>query len=135
MAFAITPDEGEVYVLNNTVGGATLYVGLLHTTDINTAPAEGDTLATITELSGSGYARQACAMGSASTSGGVSKSTGAQVTFSFTGTPTGGTATGFFLTNVSSGTAGKLIAAVNLGAARTFVNGDTEKVTPSLEAQ
>lgn len=135
MSFALTTDEGEAFLLNNALGGATLYVGLLHTADINTGPAEGDGLADITELSGSGYARQACLFGSGSTTGGTTKATGAQVTFSLTGTPTGGDATGFFLTDVASGTAGSLICAVNLAAARAFADGDTEKVTPSIEAQ
>lgn len=128
MAFQIAVNEGRTYILNNVVGNVTYYVGLLHTTDINTAPAATATLATITELSGSGYARQSCLMATAASQA----STGAQVTFSFSGTPAGGTGTGWFLCTVSSGTAGTLIGAVNLGAARTFVNGDTDKVTPTV---
>ena len=128
MAFQIAVNAGRTYILGNAIGGATLFVGLLHTTDINTAPAATDTLSTITELSGSGYARQSCVMGAAASQA----TTGAQVTFSFTGTPTGGTGTGWFLCTVSSGTAGTLIGAVNLGAARTFVNLDTDKVTPTV---
>jgi len=128
VAFQIAVNEGRTYILNNATGGATLFVGLLHTTDINTAPVATSTLATITELSGSGYARQSCVMASASSQA----TTGAQVTFTFTGTPAGGTATGWFLCTVSSGTAGTLLGSVNLGAARTFVNLDTDKVTPTV---
>lgn len=128
MSFSTVATEGRDSVLNTAVGGATLYVGLLHTTDINTSPGAGMTLATITELSGSGYARQACVMGSSSSEASV----GAQVTFSFTGTPTGGTATGWFLCTTASGTSGKMIGAVSLGAARTYANGDTQKVTPTV---
>lgn len=128
MAFSGASNAGRTYILNNALGGATLYVGLGHTTDVNTAPAVTDTLATITELSGSGYARQSCVMASAASQA----TTGAQVTFTFTGTPSGGTGTYWFLTTVSSGTAGTLIGWVSLGAARTFVNLDTDKVTPTV---
>lgn len=128
MAFQQASNEGRTYILNNALGGATLFVGILHTTDINTAPGAASTLASITELSGGGYARQSCVMASASSQA----TTGAQVTFSFTGTPAGGTGTGFFLCTVTSGTAGTFIGAVNLGAARTFVNLDTDKVTPTV---
>lgn len=128
MAFQIAVNEGRTYILNNAIGGATLFVGLLKTTDINTAPVATSTLATITEPSTGGYARQSCVMASAASQA----TTGAQVTFSFTGTPTNMPATGWFLCTVSSGTAGTLIGSVNLGAARTFVNGDTDKVTPTV---
>ena len=128
MAFTIAINEGRDWLLNNALGGTTMFIGLLHTTDINTAPIATSTLATITELSGSGYARQSCVMATGSGQSDV----GAQVTFTFTGTPTGGTATGWFLCTVVSGTAGKLIGSVNLAAARTYLNGDTQKVTPTV---
>jgi putative Mn2+ efflux pump MntP len=128
MAFSGASDEGRTYVLGNAIGGATLFVGLGHTTDTSTAPVNGSTLASITELSGAGYARQSCAMGTAASQASV----GAQVTFSFTGTPTGGTATYWFLATTVSGTAGKIIGWVSLGSARTFVNLDTDKVTPTV---
>lgn len=128
MAFTIVVNEGRDWLLTNDFQSSTVYVGLLHTTDINTAPVATSTLATITELSGSGYARQSCAFAAPSSQATV----GAQVTFTLTGTPSGGTATGWFLCTVASGTAGTLIGSVNLAAARTFANGDTEKVTPTL---
>lgn len=128
MSFALATNEGRDWLLNNALGGTTMFVGLLHTTDINTSPGATATLATITELSGSGYSRQSCVMGT----GSGQTDTGAQVTFTFTGTPTGGTATGWFLCTTASGTTGKIIGAVNLAAARTYLNGDTQKVTPTV---
>lgn len=128
MAFATAANEGRDWILGNVLAGTTMFVGLGHTTDINTSPGATMTLASITELSGSGYARQSCVMAAASSQA----TTGAQVTFSFSGTPTGGTATYWFLCTTVSGTAGKIIGAVSLGSARTFVNLDTDKVTPTV---
>lgn len=129
MAFTIIVNEGRDWLLTNDFqSSGSLYIGLLKTTDINTAPAASATLATITELSGAGYARQVCAFAAPSTQATV----GAQVTFTFTGAPTNNGATGWFVCTVASGTAGTLIGAVNLAAARTYANGDTQKVTPTL---
>lgn len=128
MAFTIIVNEGRDWLLTNDFQSSTVYVGLLKTTDINTAPAASATLATITELSGAGYARQSCAFAAPSGQATV----GAQVTFTFTGAPTNNGATGWFLCTVASGTAGTLIGAANLSAARTYVNLDTQKVTPTL---
>ena len=128
MAFTVVTDAGRTFILGNAIAGGTYYVGLLHTTDISTSPGTTATLAGITELSGSGYSRQSCVMATAASQA----TTGAQVTFTLTGTPTGGTATGWFLTDASSGTSGTLICSVNLAAARTYLNGDTQKVTPTL---
>lgn len=129
MAFQIAFNEGRDWILTNDLQNfATLYVGLLKTTDINTAPVATSTLATITELSGGGYARQSCAFAAPSGQATV----GAQVTFSFSETPSNLPCTGWFLCTVSSGTAGTIIGSVNLAVARSFVNGDTEKVTPTV---
>ena len=128
MAFTIAVNEGRDWLLTNDFQSGSIWVGLLHTTDINTAPVATSTLSTITELATNGYARQSCAFAAVSGQATV----GAQVTFTFTGTPTGGTATGWFLCTVASGTAGTLIGAVNLAAARTYLNGDTQKVTPTV---
>lgn len=128
MAFTGVSDEGRTWLLGNALAGTTAYVGLLHTTDINTAPVAGSTLATITELATNGYARQSCAMAAAASQATV----GAQVTFTFTGTPTGGTATGWFLATTVSGTGGKILCWGNLTVARTYVNADTQKVTPTV---
>lgn len=126
--FAVATNEGRTWLLGNKLEGTTMYVGLLHTTDVNTGPAASSTLASITELSGSGYARQSCVMGTAASQA----DTGAQVTFDFSGTPTGGTATGWFLATTSSGTAGKMIGAVNITTARSPVSGEQILVTPTV---
>ena len=109
---------------------ATYYIGLA--TDASLA--ENATLASLTEVSGTSYARQAAAM-----SGVTSETAGTadwhlvlpQVTFTAGGTWTG--ANTWFLATVVSGTSGKLIASGPLGATRTLLNGDTEKVTASLQ--
>ena len=129
MAFSIIVNEGRDWLLTNDFqSSGSLFVGLLKTTDINTAPAASATLATITELSGAGYARQAVTFSAPS----GQATAGSQVTFTFTGAPTNNGATGWFICTVSSGTSGTLIGAVNLAAARTYANGDTQKVTPTL---
>jgi hypothetical protein len=136
---AITPDEGEQWflekALRTALASTTFYIGLGHTADVSTVPAETDTLATITELSGSGYARQSTTFGASALNSGDYQSDAAQVTFTFSGTPSGGTATYAFFTDASSGTAGKLLGCVNLAVARSFVNLDQEKVTYSEKAQ
>lgn len=131
-------DEGEQWFLDKglitALPSATFYIGLGNTADVSTLPADNATLAAgITELSGSGYARQAVTFATP-VLGAEYTSAGAQVTFTFTGTPTGGNATYAFLTTVASGTVGKLIGAVNLGISRGFINGDTEKVTYTQQA-
>jgi hypothetical protein len=128
MAYAIATLAGRTYILQNATGGATVFIGLLKTTDINTPPANTDTLSTITEASGGGYARQSCVMAAASSQA----STGAQVTFTFSGTVTNVPLTGWFMCTVVSGTAGTLIGAVSIAVARSPVNLDVEKVTPTV---
>jgi hypothetical protein len=128
MAFTGVSDEGRTWLLGNALAGATVYVGLGHTADVSTAPANGATLATITELATNGYARASCVMAAAASQATV----GAQVTFTFSGTPTGGTATYWFLATTSSGTGGKILCWGSLATARTYVNADTQKVTPTV---
>jgi hypothetical protein len=136
---AITPDEGEQWFLEKGLRSAlpstTFYIGLGNTANIATLPGETDTLATITELSGSGYARQAVTFGAAALNAGDYQADAALATFTLIGTPAGGNATYAFLTDVASGTAGKLLGCVNLGVARAYVAGDQEKVTYSEKAQ
>lgn len=126
--FAVATDEGRTWLLGNQLEGTTMYVGLLHTADVDTGPATNSTLASITESAGAGYSRQSCVMGTAASQA----DTGAQVTFNFTGTPTGGAITGWFLATTVSGTGGKLIGAVNITVARTPVNGESLLVTPTV---
>jgi hypothetical protein len=110
------------------------YIGLA--TDASLA--ENATLAGLTEVAGTGYSRQACAVGatdftSASTGSNDRKVTTKQVTFTCSaGDWTQGAQTAF-LCSVASGTSGKLIASIPLAAARNLQNGDTEKVTMVVE--
>ncbi len=59
---------------------------------------------------------------------------GAQVTFTFTGAPSPNGANSWILTDGATLNAGQLYFGADTAAARTFANGDTEKVTPSLKA-
>jgi len=113
---------------------ANFYLGLA--TDASLA--ENATLASLTEVSGTGYARIAIeptAVGfptSEATGTNDWRTIAKQVTF--TGGAGGWTgANTAFLCTVSSGTAGKLLASFPLAATRTLQQGDTEKVTMTLE--
>jgi hypothetical protein len=59
--------------------------------------------------------------------------TGAQVTFSFTGAPSTNGANSWVCSDGTTLNAGQLYFAADTAATRTFANGDTEKVTPSLK--
>ncbi len=113
---------------------ADYYIGLA--TDASLA--ENATLASLTEVSGTGYAR--IVVEDTSTGFPTSETTGTndwrtitkQVTF--TGGAGGWTgANTAFLCTVDSGTAGKLIASFPLSSTRTLAAGDTLKVTMTLE--
>jgi len=102
---------------------ANYYIGLA--TDASLA--EDATLASLTEVSGSGYARQAVASNntdftSAATGTNDRKTTTKVVTFTATGAWTG--ANTAFLATTVDGT-GKLIGSVPLSATRTLASGDT----------
>ena len=112
---------------------ADYYIGLA--TDASLA--EDATLASVTEVSGTGYAR--IAVEDTSVGFPTSEVTGTndwrtitkQVTF--TGGAGGWTgANTAFLCTVGSGTSGKLIASGPLSSTRTLAEGDTEKVTMTL---
>ena len=111
---------------------ANFHVGLA--TDASLA--ENASLASLTEVSGSGYARQAVAsdnvdITSAAAGTNDRKVTTKTVTFTATGTWTG--ANTVFLCSVASGTAGKLIASAPLSATRTLHNGDTLQVAVEVQ--
>lgn len=110
---------------------ANYYLGLA--TDASLA--EDATLASLTEVSGTGYARQAIpasAVGFSSGTAGTNdrKVTGAQQTFMAGGAWT--TANTWFLASTIDGT-GKLIASGPLSQPRTLGNGDTLNVTPTIQ--
>jgi hypothetical protein len=110
---------------------ATYYIGLA-----TGVLADVATLATLTEVSGTGYARQAVTAGatdftSAATGTNDRKVTTKTVTFTAGGTWTG--AVTVFLCTVISGTTGKLIASAPLSLTRTLGNGDTLAVALELD--
>lgn len=137
-------DEGEQVILefffrnNNLMGASPFYFGLGNNGGTPGVPAETATLASITEVSGSGYARIAVARdttdwGATALDAGDYQTTSATKTFSATGTWTA--ADYLFLTDVDSGTSGKLLATVALSASRTLVNGDSLQVSMKVKLQ
>lgn len=127
-------DDGEELMLDVFFRGAaltSLYTGLVSAT-----PTDTTTLATMTEVTGTGYARIANARNTtdfptlALNSGDFMVTSLAKV-FTAGGTWTG--ATYGFLTNASSGTSGKFITYTALSATRTLVNGDTLTVTHTVK--
>lgn len=125
-------DEGELWILANSFDTnhasagvpASIYAGLR-----SDAAAEVDTLAAgLTELSDTGYARQAISTTTGftmSTSGGDYRATSGTVTWT---NSSGGAWTGAvaaLLCTVSSGTAGLLIASFALSVTRTLQDGDS----------
>jgi hypothetical protein len=107
------------------------YIGLA----TNASLAEDASLASITEVSGSGYARQAVASNatdftSAAAGTNDRKITTKIVTFSATGTWTGA-ATVFLATSLDN--SGKLIASNQLSVVRTLYSGDTLGVSVELD--
>jgi hypothetical protein len=111
---------------------ANFYAGLCTDTSL----AEDATLASLTEVSGTGYGRQTVAssgsgFAEAATGTNDRKVTTATVTFTAGGTWTG--AKTAFLATSSDGS-GKLLASGPLSATRTLQNGDTLQVTFVIEA-
>ncbi len=129
-------DEGEQAILSayfdTDLSGfgappASLYVGLRTSSP---GIAESDALTTLTEVSGTGYARQAVSTTAGFTLSQVSdayRATSGNVVFTASGTWSAAAA--LFLCTVSSGTSGKLIASVALSTSRTLVSGDTLTIT------
>ncbi len=127
-------DEGETFLADaalKTAAPANLYLGLF--TDA-TEPGEAATLATITELAvANGYARIALAKADWTISG-TNPTLATQPQKTFTCTPVAwGNVYGYFITDGSSGTGGKLIAV------ETFSDGPYDvpidgvvKITPKL---
>jgi hypothetical protein len=108
------------------LGAGAFYLGLC----TDTLLADNATLASKTEVSGTGYARQAAASSAVGfTSAAVSTNAWKQTTLTVTFTA-GGTWTGaktvFLATSVDD--TGKLIASAPLSATRTLDNGDTLSV-------
>ncbi len=126
-------DEGEQAILSayfdTDLAGfgaapANLYIGLRQTA----VGAEADTLATLTEVTGTGYARQAVSTATGFTLSQVTgdyRATSNNVTFTNSGGTNWAAAVALFLGTVLAGTAGKLIASAALQTTRTLAPGDS----------
>ena len=130
----LVPDVGECWLLSNALGKtnapATYTLALFAS---STTPAEGDTLATYTKAAGGGYADKtltAANWAAPATVAGVSSTSYAEQTFTFTGTlTTNPNIYGYYWFD-----SGTLILAERAAASFTPTNnGDTYKVTPYLE--
>lgn len=137
----IFPDEGLDRILGVIPkGGATiaiLYVGLFTSQTATTVPGASAVLATltgVTEVTGTGYARQsiaAAAWAAQSAGTGGRKTVGPQVTFTATGTWSA--ANGFFIADATTVGIALFYANFDDGTAVTLLNGDSLKVTPTWQ--
>lgn len=135
----IFPDEGLdlilSYIPKGTAPPTTLYVGLFSSQTATTVPANTAVLATatgVTEVAGTGYARQsiaAAAWAAQSAATGGRKTVGPQVTFTAGGAWSA--ANGFFISDSLTGGKAFLYANFDDGVAVTLQNGDTLKLTPT----
>jgi hypothetical protein len=103
---------------------ANLHFGLRQTA----VGAEADTLATITEVTGTGYARQAVSTVTGFTMSQVTgdwRATSNNVTFTNSGGTNWAAAVALFLCTVATGTAGKLLSSAALQTTRTLAPGDS----------
>ena len=135
-------DEGESQILDVYFRGATpptnLFFGLGNNGGTPGIPAETATLATITEVSGTGYARISLNRNTTDFPT-LSLDSGdyqvVSITKQFAATGTWTAADYLFLCDVGSGTAGDLIATVALSASRSLVNSDTLDVSMTVKLQ
>ena len=118
-------DEGEVDILDVYFDAQAVRASLFFRLYTDAGLAEADTLATaVGEESGSGYGAITITRGtdwSAPTAGGGTTT----VTKTFNATGTWSALNSLILATVATGTAGLLIAFVNLSATRSLVNGDS----------
>lgn len=128
-------DEGEndvlrVYLKGDVSHRASLYLGLY--TSPTSEPAEGATLADLTEPSGNGYSRIAMTDSDWSVSNDLA--THAEKTFTATGP--WGNVYGYFICTVNSGTSGLLLAVEQFsnGPYNVQNNGDQVRVTAKIRA-
>lgn len=130
-------DEGENDILSVYLRGATaptsFYFALA-----GADPGETGTLATMTEVTGTGYARIAVARNTTdwptlALDSGDFKATSATKTFTAGGNWTN--ATHLVLCTAASGTAGKLVAYKALGATRSLINTDQLAVSMAVKLQ
>jgi hypothetical protein len=128
-----TPDEGEtligqvIHQRTHTDRDADLELGLF----TNAAPAETITEATITEPTGTGYARITLTDASWSVTGGVASY--AQQTFTGGAGGWTGSVQGYFIASKSSGGTQRLLyVEVDGNGPYTINENDTYKITPNI---
>jgi len=137
-------DEGEQQVLeiffrnNSGLGASPFFFGLGNNGGTPGVPAETVTLAGITEVSGTGYARIAVVRGitdwgATALNAGDYQTSSTTKQFQATGTWTA--ADYLFLCDIVSGTAGKLLVTVALSTSRLLVNGDKLDVSMVIKLQ
>lgn len=131
-----------------TIGLSTVAVGSMARNSIWSVTVSGTNVNEIGSTTASGYARQTIAKSinqagidwgtstfDNTTSTGGQSTTADQVTFgAFSAAPNPNGANSWAVTDGSTLNAGQLYFAGDTAATRTFANGDTEKVTPTLKA-
>lgn len=131
-----------------TIGLSTVTVATMARNSVWSATVTGTNINEIGSTTASGYARQTIAKSIAqagidwgtstfdnTTSTGGQTTTADQVTFgAFSAAPSPNGANSWVLTDGSTLNAGNPYFAGDTAALRTFANGDTEKVTPSIKA-
>lgn len=123
----------ETFYVNQSAPATNFFLGLSNSTPVDTS-----TLSTITEVSGSGYARQTITRNTTGwpTRGLVSNDWQIQsLTCTFTATGSWTTANYAFLCSVTSGTSGRFWNYVQLSVARTLGNGDSLQFTYKITLQ
>lgn len=122
--------EGETLVADILFGTAsppaTLYLGLYKNV---TEPAEDITLAGLSEVNGTGYARLPLARGSWSLDEGLAAY--AEQTFAAGSTWAG--VTGYFVCNVATGTVGKVLCIGHFDTAYDIEAGKGIKIIPAIQ--
>ncbi len=129
-------DEGEENILRvyfrNETGPSSFYLGLGNNGGTPGVPSDSATLADITEVSGTGYARQTVERSSVGfptiqkdTDSGDWEVISKDVTFTNTGSSNWTSADYLFLTDVSSGTSGKLLITIATSASRVLAPNDS----------
>lgn len=138
----ITPPSGW------TMGLSTIAVGTQARNSVWSATVSGTNINELGSTTAAGYARQTIARSIAqgavdwlastfdnTTSTGGQSVTSDQVTFgAFSGAPSPNGANSWVVTDGATLNAGQPYFAGDTAALRTFANGDTEKVTPTLKA-
>lgn len=128
----VLPDAGEVNALDMWLGDASPEAQTLRLYESDTTPAEGDTAATYTQATISGYASKSLARATwnaASTGAGTSSKTYPAQTFNFTGT---GIIVGYYVIKASALTI-LWSERIYSTPGQTFNNGDSLTLTPRIE--